>query len=620
MILSVTLTIVLLFSISLIFSSFHRYFVNITLKQNNYHVYFESAEFKKPSFIKSLKYNDHIVYIKYKNVYDTIKNTKKICSKMKCKNIVYNKKVLLLYGAWNNSLMKSIKKILVTVLLILGFATFILIKNSFNLTLIQRRQHLGILKSVGMTKGQILVTLLQEGSIILLLSIIFGIVISLWFVSFLIFILNFLLKDIFEIKIILSFYMPFIVMSLVFIIILFYMSILIPSFKIGRLNIIALLRRNDTFKFRRFPRLLYNLNPIKRLSFCNYYRVKKKYRPIFLCVFITSILYISFSLYLNYGLSSINKYVKIPKYDFFLQTRGTLDNYDKLKKFSKKYKKAKIYSSCQLSGTLDESSYLNKKYKQNNVMIIKSDDSGVLNYINIYKKNGKIQNKNVKYLKDNVILNIGNSIEAKTINSIPFGLNEKINDNIIFFTDNFDMYCKDYDLSLYIKDKRNVSKDLNKLKIKDETMYTDVKKAFKITNNFVLALKISLYSILILVIVISISLIVSVFNVTIYQRQVELGVFKSIGMTGFQIKKMLMIETLIVIVKAFIFIVFLSYLISYILYFALNDVVATKAFNPLPELVICFVMSLIIIYCSLISSYNKINQKSLFMMVNNDNI
>lgn len=616
MILSVTLTVTLLLSISFIFSSFHKYLVESSLKEKNYHVLVISNDFKKPTFVKTKLKNKDTIYLKYNNVYKTKEYTKKICQKVKCKNIVYNEKLLSLYGISGDNKLKTIKNILTTILIILGSSAFIILKNSFNINLIKRKKYLGILKSIGMTKLKIIKNQIEEGTIILLIGLLIGFITSLWAAQVLLFLVNILLKDVFQTKIILTFYPSFIIISLSFIISIFYLALIIPTFKICKQNSITLLKENTTFKKKKIPRYIYYLNPIKRLAFSNYYRLKKNYRPIKLCIFITSILYISFSLYLTYGINSINNYIDFPKYDFYIGTKGTDENYQKLKQFSKNYQKHQIYSTCTTIGNIDKKSYLNKNYNQTKIIVVKNKNEGILNYLKTKEKN-----KKQKYLKKEVGLNINSTINVKTINKIPFALDEFLTkDNIVFLTNNFDKYCSNYTLNLYIKDKKNIIKKLPKLKIKDEIIYTDVKKSTKITKNFIFAFKIALYGILTIVIVISISLINSSFSLIIYQREKELGILKSIGITNLNLKKLLLIESLLILFTSFIFIVPISYLISYILYQGINKTVMTNLFVPKKEILFSFIVTLIIIYNSLVSNYNKIKRKSIIEMINKENV
>ncbi len=613
-ILSIILMTTLLLTISLIFSSVHKYLVQMSLNEKNYHVAIKSNDFKKPSYVKTKTNQSKTIYLKYKNIYKIKTYTKRICQKVKCQNIAYNEKLLSLYGLSKNNKLNTIKKILLIILFVLGLSSFFIIKNIFNLTLIERKKELGILKSVGLTKFQIIKNLIKEESINFIIGIIIGVSFSLWISELLLFIINNLLKDIFITKIILTFNLSFILIALIFITVVFYLSIIIPTFKICKNTIINLLKENTSFKNKKISKLVYYLPPLKRLAFSNYYRLKKNYRPIKLCVLITSILYIAFSLYLNYGVKSLNKYITIPEYDFFLVTKGSKENYKKLKTFSQKFQKHKIYHTCKIQGTIDETSYLNKHYNQTNIVVIKNKNEGIINYI---KTNGKT----VKYLKNNVILNINIPVHLKPINKKSFGLDELLTkENIIFLTNSFHKYCSNYSLNLYVKDKKNILKDLPKLKIKDQIAYTDVKKAKKLTQNFVIALKLALYGILVLIIIISISLIMSSFNLTVYQRKKELALLKSLGMTSFNIKKILFIEALVVLTKTFIFIIPISCSISYILWKSLNETVVVPLIIPKKEIFYSCIVTSILIFYSLISAYNKINKNTIIEVIRENNI
>lgn len=255
MVLSVTLAVVLLLGVSLIFSSVHSYMVNVSLKEKPYYVSFKSENFESPSYVKTKKEQDGIIYLKYKNVFDTYKNTKKICSKIKCENIIYNDRILSLYGiSKNENIMDTFKTLLITILIIFGIAILILISNAFRITLIERKREIGILKSIGMEKSRIIKMILGEGTIVLIIGLMFGIMISMWLVQILIVGINYLLRDIFEVRLILSIYPLFVIISLIFIVLIFYIACLMPTFKISKVSIISALRGNDDFKQRRVDR------------------------------------------------------------------------------------------------------------------------------------------------------------------------------------------------------------------------------------------------------------------------------------------------------------------------------------------------------------------------------
>ena len=606
MIISVTLASILLFIVGLLFSSVHNYMVNTSLKENPYHVSFKSDNFKKPSFVSKMNYNEGSSFIKYKKISDTYKNTNLICKKVKCKNIKYNDRLLSLYGiSKNENLMSNFKLLLVIVLVILGFGSMILISNAFRITLIERRKQIAILKSIGMTKNQIIIMILEEALLILIISLTFSIIISLWLMEIMVVWINYLLALIFDIRFVLSIYPLFMIISLIFIIVTIFISSIIPAISISKTNIIGTIAGNNDYKIK-LPRYAYRFKIINRLVFSNYYRLKKKYRAIKLCIFISVILYVSFSLYLSYGLSFINKYVNIPDYDF--EIIG--NDYKKLDNLGKKYKKHETYKVCFIKGEISKESYLNKNeyQKETDIVVIESNKEGIINKI-------KKDNDNKNYLKYNARFNNNN---VHTFENIPFGLDTFI-DKTIFLTDNFSDYCSNYEVMTFIKgNSKKILKDLEKLEI--DTSYVDVSKAVKITKNFVLVIKICLYSVLVLVVLIGISSISNIFSVTLNLRLKEIVILKGCGLTNKGLKKILFRECLIVLFKTFIWIIPVILFISYILYQSINGVVSMDMIYPFRDLLIGFISSLFVLYSTLSINYIRIKRQNIIKMIASENV
>lgn len=606
MIISVTLASILLFIVSLLFSSVHNYMVKTSLKENPYHVSFNSDNFKKPNFVSNMNYNEGIVFVKYKKITDTYKNTSLICKKVKCKNIKYNDKLLSLYGIGKNeNLMSSFKFILISVLIILGLGSMILISNAFRITLIERKKQIAILKSIGMTRNQIIIMILEEALFILIISLTFSIIISLWFMEILMVWINYLLSDIFDIRFVLTFYPSFIIISLVFIIVIIIISSIIPAIRISKTNVIGAIGGNNDYKVK-LPRYAYRFRIINRLAFSNYYRLKKKYRAIKLCIFISVILYVSFSLYLSYGLSSINKYVNIPDYDF--EIIG--NDYKKIDNIGKKYKMHETYKACFINGEISKESYLDKNdyQKERDIVVIQRNKEGIINKI-------KKGNDTKKYLKYNARINNNN---VHTFENVPFGLDGFI-DKTIFFTDNFSNYCSSYEVMTFIKgNSKRIITDLKKLEI--DATYVDVSKAVKITKNFVLVIKICLYSVLVLVVLIGVSSVSNTFSVTLNLRMREMGILKGCGLTNKGLKKVLFRECLIILFKIFIWIIPLSLFISYALYQSINGVVSMDMIYPFKELLIGFISSLFVLYSTLSINYIKIKKQNIIKMIASENV
>lgn len=595
MVISVSLAAILLLTVGILSSSVHSYLIKSALKENPYHVSIKAENFKKPSFVKKQVYQNNKVSIIYKTTSKTYKNTKYICKKIKCKNIKYNEKLLKLYGITKNqNILKTLKTVIIIISTVLGFCLLMLITNSYKIAIIERKKQIGVLKSIGMTKYGIIIMFLKEATIILAASLLIGITLSLWLNQILIVNINYLLKDMFKINLTLDFYPSFMIVSLIYIIVILYISCLIPAVSISKKSIIEVIRQNNSYK-KKIPKVITKLKPINKIIFINYYQNKKKQKPVKISIFISVLLYITFSLYINYGLNSLNKTIKIPEYDLFLTTINTNDNYKKLNKFKAKYQKAKIYKICTIKGKINYN-----KNQTKNIIVVENKQNKVINVT---------KNKNSTVSLNNQII--------KTEVKMPFGLTSYKN-KIIFLTNDFSKYCQTSNLNLYIKDKKNIVKDLKKIKSINFN-YVDVKKANKITKNFILAIKISLYSVISLVILISIFLIYSTFSVNLAIRTGELGLLKSSGFTNKKLKKLLFIESLITLIKIFILIIPICMLINNILFQSINSVIKIKNIFPTKELLISFSISLLLIYLTINSNYKNIKDKSITKLISTDN-
>ena len=578
MIISIIFSILLLLSAGLIFSSIYTYMIKVVEEKNPYHVSFESKNFEKLKIIKKQEYKKSTMYIKYKSARKTYENTKLICTKIKCKNIKYNERLLSLYGvSKNKKIIESFKVALILILTILSVGVYILLSNIFRISLIERKKQIGLLKSIGMTKSLLLKNTLLENTIILIIGLVIGSVLSIWIVQIFLTTLNFLLKDIFTVKLELSFQPLFISISFIFIIIVFYISSLIPAIKVSGLSIIEIINGNNNFSKKKLPKYIFKLKPKLKIIMFNYYRNKKNYKAIKFCIFTCSILYITATIYLKYGLILIDKFIKIPNYDFEIVSNYDENSFQKLNNFGNKYPKHKLYKTCN----------------NDKIMIVQHKKEGIINS---------------KYI------NLNNQIISKKIAKAPFGFDNIDDKQIVFFTNNLSKYCNNYNLIMFIKgDSNSIKKNLAKMNI--AISYVDTSKALKLTKNLILAIKISLYSVLIIVSIICIFLISNTLSISIKLKTKQIGILRSVGFTSKNIKNMLLIETIIILIKTFIYVIPFTILISYILYKSIYKIININMFFPAKELLICFTIILLVFYLCIFFNYLKIKRNRIVEML-----
>ncbi len=626
---SITLVTILFLSIGLLFSSIRDYMIDDVINtKGSYHVSLEIDKVDK-SHIKNIKVKDNKKYITYDNIKETYNYTEKMCKKQKCQNITYNESLLSLYGiSKNQNIIDTFKSLIIIILTILSLGIVTIIYNSFSISVIERKKQFSLLKSVGMTKPKIRNMVLLEGVITLIIGLFIGFIISVNLMFIVLRTISNLLSDLFTANLTLSFYPSFVLIPLIFVIIIVLISAYLPAKKASTQNIIDSIRNTEDFKYKKEPKFIKQLSITKRLAYYNYKRCKKKYRPIILCVFISVIIYTTFSLYLNYGIKSINDFSNIPNYDAEI----TILNSDKNKhKLLKNYGKEnsdsyKIYDICLTQTKIDKESYLDKQYKNKNLIIINGQDNYIINRIKQTEtKNGKMTKIDKSYLKDKAKLTINNKEqEFKTKNQIPLGIDKYLTkENTVLVTKDINNYCQNYNTTLIIKGDIKLKESLKNFAQENnisDIEYVDVKKASRLTNNIIIAIKIILYGITILVLLIGVSSIVNTIWTSINLRSKEFACLKSIGLTKKQMRDMLLVESLYIVIKGFIISLPFVYLINYILYQSLKKVFQMEMLLPHKEIVIIFFTLLLIVYLTMLKAHQKFNNNKIITMMTNDNI
>ena len=173
---------VLLFSVGILFSSFRECLIKKILKTNDFHVKIEgNLNGLSDNNILSLKTDGDEYLIKFNNIYDTYRETDKICTQKTCDKIVYNVKLLSLYGIGDNNYLDLFKELLVGLVLVLSIAVFFIIYNSFQISLTKRRRDVALFKAIGISNNQLYKVFLFEGIICGVLGLILGFSLSLFF-------------------------------------------------------------------------------------------------------------------------------------------------------------------------------------------------------------------------------------------------------------------------------------------------------------------------------------------------------------------------------------------------------------------------------------------------------
>lgn len=384
-------------------------------------------------------------------------------------DINYNSTLLALYGeSTYGNVMSSMGGMMIIMLSLVSIGCIIVIYNSFAISVMERKKEFGLLSSIGATKRQLSHTVFFEAVVVGVIGIILGILGAYIGIGCVILIINNLISDMLEYKLHLVTNPLFIIIPVIFMIIVIGVSAFIPSRRASRVSPIEAIRQNDDIKINkkkiRTSKLVLKLFGIEgEIALKNIKRNKKKYRVTIVSLFISIVLFISFSSYMNYTLNTASSVMGEVPYDYQISYFGDDPNNDKeaLDKINEIVKSSDVkeYVSYSVSNLSIIGNYT---YSDEYLDFYKSayGDDGIkaLNnlkyqYISIYILDDNSYNKYKKLIgldKDSVIL-------LNKFKGVSYGNNKRVNYNIPVINNgninikicNFDDNDEDVDTTKY---------------------------------------------------------------------------------------------------------------------------------------------------------------------------
>lgn len=515
-------------------------------------------------------------------------------------DIQYNSGLLYYYGTTRyRNINQSILRILSIALTLLSVGCIIVIYNSFAISTMERKKQFGLYSSIGATRKQILHTVFFEAFIVGTIGIILGILGSFLGIYIVLQILNYLLQDIWTYEFSLVINWLYILVPIGFMILVVFFSALIPARRSSRITPIVAIRENDDIKMPKrklkTPKFITKFFGIEgELALKNMKRNKKKYRITILSLFISIVLFISFSAYLTYGISSMDS---IDYFDYDISIGTMSSDVSSLKEVQKDSRVRENYlyfsTSYQLQIPFDsytkEYSDYRRNYNeigsvidQNNFNLIVLEDEAFQDYANrIHASFDDIilfnEGQFVVYGDDNrisyhqqLIQNNDTYFQLCTLSEVcfdkPFSVvytNEYLPtfrhigyQNVLTGFISMSRYQSlvdvllDYDYTPYYTLQLNAN-DYESLyhelqdKFKNNNSYVgSPKQELKEQKNQILAIKLLLYGFISLVTLIGITSVFNTIHTSINLRRKEFAMLRSMGLAPTGFNKMILFESL----------------------------------------------------------------------------
>ena len=584
----------------------------------------------------------YFIYLKsYKDIYNNIRD---IANRLSNSSYSINNSLLYYYAgvdpngdySSNNDAVYFLLALFLC--LVLAFIIFFIIYNAFSISVNEKKKKYTMYKSIGATPKQILYSVFLESIIVLIIAIPLGFILSLGFISLILFIINSMLEGIATNIYTVSIYPIFVLVSLAFVLVSTLLATLSVARMAGSINIIEEVRQTKKFKYKKENRLVKKLFGISgQISANSVKRDRAKYRittisvVIGIVLFLTATSLLSIALYSyedSYAVSS-NVYLSYAEND--LNNTSTeyifdyISNLDSVKEYV--FYKSGYYNYQTVDNEIGNISviYVDSKNYEKLKEKYQFDSAAIFNILDDDKKAFNQENITLTLTPTSNFANQeAFDVTAKVINES--GFLEDIYPGV-FTTSIFPIMLLeqekqiDYVTHIYLisDDYLKLDQEMQELVENNERIYYLNYPAMYheqvVSNNCV---KLVIYMALGLVVFITVVSIIGTISSNLNLRRREFAVLKSLGLTNKQFNKMIFYESLMLSLKSLLFglLIFILIAVIFIRITMLNETTFDSLLGiPLnifvPPLLICIFGVIIINYLSFLIATRKIKKDNI---------
>jgi putative ABC transport system permease protein len=561
----------------------------------------------------------------------------------------------------SDNTMSSFIAIVAIILGIIVVATVFCIRNSFLISATEKKKMYGMLASIGATRKQIKKSVRKEGAALGAVGIPLGLVLGNAAVFILIKVLNIITKAYFRVGAI-DFKMVISVWAVLLSIVLPIITIMISSKQAERqaskASPIENFRMSEDVKIDsrklKTPAIIKKLFGIGGVvAYKNLKRSGKKYRTTVISLTVSIFLFIGVYAFINEGLKQQSMQYGNTDYNLVLYKSSDLDaikkaagdsvvypeyapkdgsyavlDSSKLTKNGKKENKAngvkesdrEKYGDASVVA-LDEKDFKNFSEKTGadyqdtkgkaifNSVFVKTDKSGKRTLLKkyAYKAGDKITYKG----QDIVIGKITDKLlSEQPYNGATIVVEKSYLESITPIKNSW--------ICINAKDPNATQKAIEKADPEAEIM--NIAENVRSEQGMILILSIFFYGFIIVVSLIGVTNIFNTITSNMELRQSELAMFKSMGMTRKEFRRMINLETVFYSTKSLVYGTLIGTLISYLLYKAFAKRMDMGYTFPIEGIVICIIAVFVIVSCIMHYSVSKIEKQNIIATIRNENI
>lgn len=582
----------------------------------------------------------------YKNIKDTYKESKNIAGSELDYEV--NKDYLRYSGvAASDKTQRELYTLLGIVIGIIVVCSVFVIRNSFAISITEKKKELAMLISVGSTKRQIKNIVIKEGLFLSIIGIPLGILLGIFASLCLVVFTKTYLGAALNTDIMFDLVIPpiTIILTIIGALVTVLLSCLVSAHKASRISPIDTIRNSDDFKIKnkkiRSNKLIKKLFGIGGdIANKNLKRSRKRYRTTVISLVVSITIFIALSSFIGSGFRLINSELKVADYNIYVSS------YDETPYKSHESVKKYINSEYVVNYSLERSltSYntnLTDELLKHNLNL-SGDTETYVEIISVGEKsyNDFLKEINLSYeeAKDKLILLTSTDIKLnklifddneyeviKKTNKLPFGYKVFEGNKYLFFIAS-DSYMDTLDYSnsgnLYIYTDNNIEYTKFANSIENDNVYiSDLKEEMDSLNRIIIWISVFLYGFIIVITLIGVTNVFNTITTNMNLRSKEFAILKSVGMTKKEFNRMIRLESIMYGSKSLIIGSLLGTGLSYLIY-NFMDIGSTKLPYqfPIGPILICVVFVSIVVTLTMRFSMHKINKQNIIETIRKDNI
>ena len=583
----------------------------------------------------------------YNKVFNSLKKSNKF------KNLTLNNEVLRYeVFKFSDETYNMILTVAFVVTVIIMITSIYCIKNSFDISTIEKTKMFGHLISLGATKKQIKNIVLKEGFYLGIIGIPLGLFFGILADYILILVMkNILETTFFNATFVFKISYLAIILAIITSIITIYLSCIKSARRASKISPIEAIRNNLDIKIKNNklmpPKIIKKIFKTPGvLAYKNLKRNKKKYKTTVISLVVSILTFITMNTFITYTFKLSGNYYQDLDYDLKIRVNdptkeniNNIINLDNIDKYNIVYKGDILNVKNSNRLTKEGIDYLDNEL---NINILLLDDKTFTNYLKKLKITSKkdegilidhhafyVNNKTVirrltNYHKNEYIKGLIGTKEynikiSNIENNNTFGYEDYVGMYLILNKD----YYKDIDyhtsvITISSKNDQDLENDLDKL---DQKLFIDnLKRNNRDSKSMLVIVSIFLYGFITVITLIGITNIFNTITTNMALRKKEFATIKSIGMTKKEFNKMINLEILFYLTKSLFYGIILGLIGSYLVYLSFASNYDAGFIIPIKSIVICSISVILLITVIMKYAIRKTDKQNIIEAIRNENI